>query len=469
MKKLLVAFAALLLAAPAAAQWQTPNHSIPIGQGGGVTGFNSVGPAAADLPLVGNGASADPSFRVLPNAGLANPTVSVGGVTCVLGSSCIPGFMNSFTVSHAIAPADCGGIVQMGSGAQTGLTLTLPASPLSNGFTGPCPVTIIGQASRAIILSGFSGLALTSPNMLWPTKSFSVAINSAGAWALTAPDGRYRPLGTLTLTVDTSGSDAAGDGLGVGGATSFRNIQTCMNAISNFFDFTATGSQPTCGPTVGQTFTEALTWAWPPVGTNTLNLAGQGGAFILRSPSAAPALFAGNGANIQLTNITITGTGAGCGTGCIHVSMHNASVVEPLAGVTCDNTGAGGACFKTDINTAGGARLNIDNGLTVSGTVGTIVDLNGGSSMIWNSTLVASGLTLAQVFAGRGAGTNLVLQGNFGVSGSFGTARQWAILNNATLCNVSGVAVPGSTAGIASGAGFAAGVIVNSGTSASAC
>lgn len=67
--------ALLALAAPVKAQWQTPNHSVPIGQGGGNIGFNSAVPGTAGLPLVSNGASADPLFQALPSAGIATGAV----------------------------------------------------------------------------------------------------------------------------------------------------------------------------------------------------------------------------------------------------------------------------------------------------------------------------------------------------------------------------------------------------------
>lgn len=73
MKMFRFAAAALFLSVfnPAAAQWQTPNHSVPIGRGAGVIGFGSAVPAATGLPLVSNGATSDPSFQALPNSGLA--------------------------------------------------------------------------------------------------------------------------------------------------------------------------------------------------------------------------------------------------------------------------------------------------------------------------------------------------------------------------------------------------------------
>lgn len=61
-----VALAALLSATPTYAQWQVPSNSVPVGRGTG-TGFNSAAPGAAGQVLTSNGASADPSFKSLPN------------------------------------------------------------------------------------------------------------------------------------------------------------------------------------------------------------------------------------------------------------------------------------------------------------------------------------------------------------------------------------------------------------------
>jgi len=56
-----VIIALLFLVAPATAQWQVPAHSLPVGLGGGNTGFNSVGPCATGVPFVGQGATTDPA------------------------------------------------------------------------------------------------------------------------------------------------------------------------------------------------------------------------------------------------------------------------------------------------------------------------------------------------------------------------------------------------------------------------
>lgn len=90
MKMLRFAFLAAILAActPASAQWQTANHSIPVGRGAGNTGFSFVGPCISGVPIVGAGLAADPVCgplnlgavgaisNTLPLANLANVPVS---------------------------------------------------------------------------------------------------------------------------------------------------------------------------------------------------------------------------------------------------------------------------------------------------------------------------------------------------------------------------------------------------------
>jgi len=74
MKHFASAFAILFsLCLQAEAQWQTPNHSVPVGRGIGITGFGNVAPGTSGLPLVSQGAASDPTFGALNLGG--------GGVT----------------------------------------------------------------------------------------------------------------------------------------------------------------------------------------------------------------------------------------------------------------------------------------------------------------------------------------------------------------------------------------------------
>lgn len=77
-----IALALLLACEPAVAQYQVPNHSVPIGRGSGVTGYGKAAPGVAGMPVVSNGTSADPSFQPVPNSGLVSgPAGTVKGST----------------------------------------------------------------------------------------------------------------------------------------------------------------------------------------------------------------------------------------------------------------------------------------------------------------------------------------------------------------------------------------------------
>ncbi|SRR6266567_1571896 len=399
---------------------------------------------------------------------------SIVAITTTGSPTCGGQAVNAFTINHTIATTDSGNIVQMGTGSTGLISVTLPSV---SGFTAPSPITIENNdTTRSKLLVSFPTECLNSTindgthGLLFPLQSITVAIIN-GAWHVTSCPGRWRPTSAVVFTVDTGGSDSTGDALTTGGATSFLTIQHCMNVVAAALDYSLSLTQPTCGPTSGQTFTESDIWATPPVGTNTLNITGQGGAFTWKPSGANPyVLLVGNNANVQITNATVSGTGTTCFSAvCELLKVHNSGVLEPLTGVTCNDAGAGGFCIRTDQNTAGGGHVNVDNGMTVSGTIGTVAEINGGSSLNWNSILTASSVTLTQVFAARGPSI-ICVAGNFGTAGTgFGTARQWAVLNNAVLANVSGTAIPGSTPGINTAATFAAGIIVNSGTSAGGC
>lgn len=69
MKKLIIVLA-LLVCSPAAAQWQVPNNSIPVGRGPSVAGFASALPGTAGNVLLSTGASTPPVFS--PPAWLAS-------------------------------------------------------------------------------------------------------------------------------------------------------------------------------------------------------------------------------------------------------------------------------------------------------------------------------------------------------------------------------------------------------------
>lgn len=80
LRSALLAVALFAGCAPAFAQWQTPNHSTPVGKGAGVTGFGSVGPCATNIAIVGQGASSDPTCGLVSLAAGVTGNLAVGSL-----------------------------------------------------------------------------------------------------------------------------------------------------------------------------------------------------------------------------------------------------------------------------------------------------------------------------------------------------------------------------------------------------
>lgn len=68
-----VASAALFIVrSPAMAQWQVPDHSVPVGRGPGL-GFKFAAPGSPGFTLTSNGATSDPSFGQIGSGALPSP------------------------------------------------------------------------------------------------------------------------------------------------------------------------------------------------------------------------------------------------------------------------------------------------------------------------------------------------------------------------------------------------------------
>lgn len=76
--RVIFAVATLLAASPATAQWQTPNYSVPIGQGIGKTGFRFAAPNTSGYVFTSNGPATDPTFQ--PPSGTGTGPLNAGNV-----------------------------------------------------------------------------------------------------------------------------------------------------------------------------------------------------------------------------------------------------------------------------------------------------------------------------------------------------------------------------------------------------
>jgi hypothetical protein len=259
------AVAFLLAVEPATAQWQTANHSTPVGRGPGVTGFGSVGPCAAGQAIIGQGASADPMCGVPFGA----PNIQ--------------------TANYTIATTDCAGTVQSGTGSTGFLTISLPAA---SGVPEGCAVRVKnGDSGRGKLLSGFPADFATD-SILWPLQAGGV-MRVNGVWVSIFPPGPWVLSSAVTMHTDyTNGVDAPNDCLGTlaGACKTVTNAAAlfCRDMVKNgqTFAIVATGGNQnenlnlcayrqtellaqSSAPTITATFTPATGTAVTAVNVNT--------------------------------------------------------------------------------------------------------------------------------------------------------------------------------------------------------
>jgi len=98
------------------------NHGIVIGQG--TADVTAIAPGTTGQALVSNGSSADPSYQVLPNAGLQNSSVTISTTGCVSGGGTV-----SLGATLTLASSSCGGW----SGVQTSSPGATPTWTVQSG------------------------------------------------------------------------------------------------------------------------------------------------------------------------------------------------------------------------------------------------------------------------------------------------------------------------------------------------
>jgi hypothetical protein len=214
------------------------NHAVPVGKGPGVSGFTSVAPGATGVPLTSNGASADPSFHAVTNAGIAP-----GAANTTKGS------LDGATTSD-IAVASCSALYQFtqwvsGSGWQCGLIPVLPSRAIAAtlNLSAFSAVQTLGYASP-----GDGGGALFKNVTTTPFRdSFVVTPTISGNGTSGCTPGTYRnvkPTGgtgtnlTLTVTVSVATVSAVAlAGIGGNGYTTNDTVSTTITGCSTTVTF----------------------------------------------------------------------------------------------------------------------------------------------------------------------------------------------------------------------------------------
>jgi hypothetical protein len=192
----------MLVASPAIGQWQTPAHSVPIGQGAGITGFGSAGPAAAGVPFVGSGPTSDPVFAPLNLGTAVTGNIITSAVGCVSATPCVgdsgiaaangtmtftKNSLTSLTFHDAVSSPDTGTF---------GTAQSVQCDPgyIMTGGPGPGPCTQLGFTPNpssvwsALLLGGFNARAVMgsyggveNPEIICAdTNVFGVQIGNGG-------------------------------------------------------------------------------------------------------------------------------------------------------------------------------------------------------------------------------------------------------------------------------------------------
>lgn len=228
----------VLLCSSASAQFQVPDHAVPIGRGGNIQGFRNAAPGTADRPFVSNGPTSDASFRQLPNAGLVP-----GAANTVKGS------VDGSTTSD-LAVATCSLSYQFtqwltGTGWRCGLSPVLPSRAVAatlnlaafsavttQGYATP------GDGGGAV----FKNVGATAFRDSFVT-SVAIAANGTGSCTNGSYLGKFPTGGTgtnLTVNVTVAGNvvsavtveDTGGNGYTVGNVLTITGITGCSGAVS---------------------------------------------------------------------------------------------------------------------------------------------------------------------------------------------------------------------------------------------
>lgn len=196
MKRTTLVLLVTLFATTANAQWQTPNHSVPIGKGGGNTGFSFAAPGASGLPFASNGAFVDPSFQAIGNGAFANapantykcnPTGSAAPIQDCANASAFTGDVPPAAGTAGLVPAPPSGATAANRLLGAGGTF-VDRKPLF-GFVMPPPLTAVVQPEQVQIQpatlngSGLGSATMTqTPSDLWHNLTRLAGANGNSAY-----------------------------------------------------------------------------------------------------------------------------------------------------------------------------------------------------------------------------------------------------------------------------------------------
>ncbi|MET4426579.1 hypothetical protein [Bradyrhizobium sp. RT3a] len=412
-----------------------PAHSIPIGKGAAVGGFNNIAPSAPGQILIDQGSGNDPQFK--PMTGSCTLDVngvtscaSLGGGTRVVVSAC-----------DAIDSSDCFKTVAVNYSAGVAME-TLPST---SGFPSGCPIWLVNTGSRGVGFAGsfWPAMSLNQP-ILYPGQSLAIQ-NINGTWRAIVVPGRYRVNG-VNVYVDAINGSANTSGVYADGlAPAEGAFATPSQAFGFVYSTVDTiGSYPTIWLTAQTPLAECDTLQGQITGTNVGFIKGYGGNAIWSTSgpgcsSSKAALNIGDGAQWELQDITFV---VNC-SGCYGIFLHQHGVADILSGVhftgSASNIVAIGSDHGGFLNLSSGSNMNITGTITAFLALGQGTQVNlGPMNLTFNGTVAMS--TLMQI---GGAGTNINTS-TFSYSGSVPVGLVRDGCNGPSMISLNGQAFPGS-------------------------
>lgn len=207
MKKIISAVVAILvLSGQAYAQWQVPDHAVPIGRGAGATGFKSAAPSALGRCLKDTGASTDPAFKLCE--------VSIADYGAAADASCANAAANTTAIQAAFTAATA---VYVPEGTFCTAALSIPNT--LKRIRGSGPSSALKASGTITAFSAF--MRATNANSL-RIGDISVDVNST----------TYASNGTINIV---SGTNVTIDHVNIPQAGRFGvQIETCSNCTVSF-------------------------------------------------------------------------------------------------------------------------------------------------------------------------------------------------------------------------------------------